>query len=273
MNSLLQVILIAFVAGAAGTTVGGILGIIKKQPSKAYISAMLAFAAGAMLGMALFEMAPKAIDEYYGGGLIPLLVGLGLGANFVFGFDILFHKKTSRVLTMPNTDLSIQTQPYSAEKESVSDKKKFFKIGLVVFFAIILHDLPEGIAIGAVSHTSAGIWAAVSVGIVMLLHNIPEGLSIAVPLKASGMKEYKIIIIAFLAGVPTVLGAIIGHFIGGASEALLPYILAFAAGAMIYVVFSELLSTAYEYSSNKHLTTLFVIAGAVLIMVFSQLLH
>jgi len=273
MSDLMIIILIAFVAGAVGTTIGGILGIIKKNPSKAYISAMLAFAAGAMLGMALFEMAPTAADECYGGGLLPLLVGLGLGAAFVFGFDMLFHHRTQSIMTKPHVESSLVPQLNAEETETAINKRKFFKVGLVVFFAIILHDLPEGIAIGVAGHTTAGVWASLAIGIVMLLHNIPEGLSIAVPLRASGMKVKKILLISFLAGVPTVLGAVIGHFIGGASEALLPYILAFAAGAMIYVVFSELLPTAYEYSNKKHLTTLLVIVGAAMIMVFAHLLH
>jgi len=269
MNSLLQVILIAFVAGAVGTTIGGLLGIIKKKPSKAYISFMLAFAAGAMLGMALFEMAPAAADVYHNGGLIPLLVGLGLGAVFVCGFDLIFHNRASTVLKKNHSEPKLETELNKEEQQDIKDKRRLFKVGIAVFFAIMLHDLPEGIAIGGGYHVGISF----AIGIVMLLHNIPEGLSIAVPLRASGMKPYKIIIISFLAGVPAVIGAIIGFLIGGAADVLIPYVLAFAAGAMIYVVFSELLPTAYEYSKKNHLTTLLVLTGAVMIMIFAHALH
>ncbi|MCL2556511.1 MAG: ZIP family metal transporter [Firmicutes bacterium] len=258
---LLNVIFIAFVSGAVGTTIGGTLGILVKKPNKTYIASMLAFAAGAMLGMALFEMAPESAQY---GGIIPLLVGLGLGASFVYGFDLLFHKKTKDALKYNHLEINISFK----EGEAVLEKRKLFKVGLAVFFAIILHDLPEGIAIGAGYHMGIGLL----IGLVMLLHNIPEGLSIAVPLKAAGVKNFKIILIAFLAGIPTVLGAIIGYFLG-ANEMLISYTLAFAAGAMIYVVFSELLPMAYDYSKKNNLTTLLVIIGAVMIMVFAYLLH
>jgi len=264
MPVLVQVILIALVAGAVGTTLGGVLGVVVKKPSRNYIGLMLGFAAGAMLAVSLFELLPEAVEHgdeiFRGGGIVAVIVGLALGALFVFAFEPKKHdKERNDVLTDGIT---------IAQQEKEKEKKKFKRLGIAVFIAIILHDLPEGLAIGAGAH----IGSAFIFGAVLLLHNIPEGLAIAVPLKASGMKVPKVLGICFAAGLPTVLGAIIGYFMGQV-DWLLAFTFAFAAGVMLYVVFSEMLPTAFEYAQNKKLLSVAILSGAVILIVFATLLH
>jgi len=272
MPSIVRIILIAFVAGAVGTTVGGVLGIVVKKPKKNYIGCMLAFAAGAMLGMSLFEMLPEAYEHgselFAHGGLVAVLSGLVLGALFFLGFWLIKKRQeTKQQAKLLDCSLPANGMTQS-ECAAANEKRKLFSIGIIVFIAIILHDLPEGIAIGAGYHVEL----AVVLGVVMLLHNIPEGLAIAVPLKASGVSNVKIIALSFAAGFPSVFGAVIGYYLG-MHDALIAYTLAFAAGVMLFIVFAEMLPTAYEYGGKHHVTTLFILLGTVLIVVFSSFLH
>jgi len=278
MHIILQVVLIAFVAGAVGTLLGGVLGIIVKKPTKSYIGYMLGFAAGAMLAVAIFELLDEAVEHgdylFPGGGIVAVVVGLALGALFIFLLEPKKHNKTRNDELMDktvNTD-GLPSLLDKEQQERKKDQRKFKRLGIAVFIAIILHDFPEGLAIGVGAHTEAGIRAALVFGAVLLLHNIPEGLAIAVPLKASGMKTKKILGICFAAGLPTVLGAIIGYYMGYA-DWLLAFTFAFAAGVMLYVVLTEMLPTAYEYAKNKKLLSVFILLGAVILIVFATLLH
>ena len=110
-------------------------------------------------------------------------------------------------------------------------------------FAIALHNFPEGMVIGAsyASDLASGGVGSLAVAIVIGLHNVPEGMSVAVPLAAGGMKKWKATLITAATGVPTILGAMLGYFLGILSPVSLAISLSFASGAMLYVVFGELL--------------------------------
>jgi ZIP family zinc transporter len=265
---LVQVILVAIGSGVIGTLVGGIIGVVIKKPSKTYISLMLSFAAGAMLGVSLFELLPKAYNE---GGIVPALVGALLGVLFVFAIN-LFHKdekccdKSSKGLEIYAKKVCAENPEGEACKAAISasDKRKLKRMGVTIFIAMALHSLPEGLAIGAGEHLGIGL----VLGIIFFLHFVPEGLAIAVPMKASGTKTWKVLLLCAAAGLPAVVGAIIAYYVGMIS-ALLPYSLSFAAGAMLYVALSEMLPTAYNYSNRYKLISAITLIGAFLIIVFS----
>jgi len=282
MPSLVTVILIAFVAGAIGSGIGGVLGVIVKKPNKFYIACMMALAAGAMIAVSMFELLPEAYED---GGLLAALVGLVLGVGLVFLFDIITHyvKKRKKPKSQTGTGGAITLQDDSLlneEKKEPSEKRKLFKIGIAIFVAMMLHSLPEGIAIGAGYHAELGFL----LGVIMLLHYIPEGLAIAVPLKASGMKNWKTILLAVASGLPALLGAILGYFLG-MNETLVAYALSFAAGVMIFVAFAQMLPLAFKYGketesaegtkavTKKHILTLLIVAGVAVTVVFTSLLH
>ena len=282
MPSLVTVILIAFVAGAIGSGIGGVLGVIVKKPNNFYIACMMALAAGAMIAVSLFELLPEAYED---GGLLATLVGLVLGVGVVFLFDIVtyYTKKIKKAKTQSEESNAVvlkEENSLNTEKKEPAEKRKLFKVGIAIFVAMMLHSLPEGIAIGAGYHAELGIL----LGVIMLLHYIPEGLAIAVPLKASGMKNWKIILLAAASGLPALFGAILGYFLG-MNETLVAYALSFAAGVMIFVAFAQMLPLAFKYGKEaqgadgtkavqkSHILALLVVVGVVITVIFTSLLH
>ena len=104
---------------------------------------------------------------------------------------------------------------------------------------IAIHNFPEGLAIG--SGFEASIKLGYAVALAILLHDIPEGISMAVPMKSGGMSKIKAVILTLLSGVTTGIGAFFGALVGGVSNSVIGICLAFAAGAMLYIVSGELI--------------------------------
>ena len=130
---------------------------------------------------------------------------------------------------------------------------EMFIAGIIMACAIALHNLPEGMVIG-VSYTGAttvmdrsGLVMAIIIG----LHNIPEGMAVSVPLISGGMKKPRAVLVTALSGAPTIIGALIGYGLGELGPVALCLALAFAAGAMIYVVFGELIPEAFLMWRSK----------------------
>ena len=125
--------------------------------------------------------------------------------------------------------------------------------GLVLAAAVALHNMPVGMAIGATfagdaaSAGHGGVLAALIIG----LHNLPEGMSIAAPLLSGGSRPAGAIAVAAASGIPTILGALLGYSVGAMSPGLLSVSLSFAAGAMLYVVFGELLPESEDLWRHK----------------------
>lgn len=141
--------------------------------------------------------------------------------------------------------------------------------------AIALHNLPEGMVIGASYaitpdliqnlFSGSGFIMAMVIG----LHNIPEGMAVSVPLISGGMGKAKAVGLTALSGAPTVIGAVIGYALGGINQIMLMLSLGFASGAMLYVVFGELLpESILMWKSKLPALALFVgvLAGFLLVM-------
>ena len=128
--------------------------------------------------------------------------------------------------------------------------------------AIALHNVPEGMTIGASYANTKGVMegSALILAILIGLHNIPEGMAIAVPLINGGIKRRMAVLITALSGAPTILGAILGYWIGDIGPLGLALSLSFASGAMLYVVFGEILPQSILMYRSK-LPAFFVIIG------------
>lgn len=251
------IIIVTFISGVLGTGLGGLIGGIARRDSSKTVSLFLSFAGGVMLSIVCFDLIADALNPSSEDSLRFLLLtifGLFAGYITVFALNRLIDKNTNREVVHidenhPQTadDLGelIHSDHYSHHRET-GNWREMFVAGIIMACAIALHNLPEGMVIG-VSYTGAeGVMdrAGLVMAIVIGLHNIPEGMAVSVPLISGGMTRPRAVLVTALSGAPTIIGALIGYAIGGLGPEALCLALSFAAGAMIYVVFGELIPEA-----------------------------
>ncbi|MDE5562633.1 MAG: ZIP family metal transporter [Clostridiales bacterium] len=282
----LAIIIITFISGVIGTGLGGVIGAILKRDSNKIVSLLLSFAAGIMLAVVCFDLMSEPIEMMREGKLdwsTPLIVvaAVIVGYGVVYLLNYAIDKRTNHEIkhidenhpsTADDLDELIHSNHYESHK---NNKSNLFVAGLVMMTAIALHNLPEGMVIGASYAITPNIVANLFSGsgfimaIVIGLHNIPEGMAVSVPLISGGMSKTKAILLTALSGLPTVFGALIGFALGGINEIMLTLSLGFASGAMLYVVFGELLpESILMWKSKLPALSLFigVLAGFLLVM-------
>ena len=218
-----NVIIYSMYSGLA-TVGGGLLALLMKGNKRNWhIPCMLSLAAGVMGAVVLLDLVPESL-------VFTTPVGSAIG--FVVG-----------VLLMFLLDLVV---PHLHRFDIVKGANDYIKTGMFVAIGIALHNLPEGLAIGA------GFQAAPELGFVIAgaiaLHNIPEGLGMAVPLCAGGMRWSMVLLVCLLAGIFTPIGTIIGMLFLSIDEIFIGLSLALAAGAMSYIVVLELLPESWKQS-------------------------
>lgn len=282
----LAIIVITFISGVLGTGLGGLVGAVLKRDSNKIVSLLLSFAAGIMLAVVCFDLMSEPIDMMNEGLLpsyTPIIVVLAVAAGYaiVYLLNFVIDKRTNHEVkhidenhpeTADDLDELIHSDHYKSHKDSNSN---LFIAGLVMMTAIALHNLPEGMVIGASYAIEGDLIANLfsSSGFIMALviglHNVPEGMAVSVPLISGGMSKPKAVSLTALSGFPTVIGAIIGYAIGGINEMMLALSLGFASGAMLYVVFGELLpESILMWKSKLPALALFigVLAGFLLVV-------
>lgn len=286
MRILWWVILITAIAGVIGTGLGGLLGAVLQRDSTKIVSLLLAFAGGVMLAVVCFDLIPSAFRPEGAVEDMPLLLviaGVILGYGLISVLNYVIDRRTNPEVqhidaSHPHTadDLNelIHADHYHAHASRPgSGNYELFVAGIVMAFAIALHNMPEGMVIGASYAGDSGDitgGAGFLIAIVIGLHNIPEGMSVSVPLISGGMRRWKAIAITALSGVPTILGAIVGYSLGLISPVWLSLSLSFAGGAMLYVVFGELLPESFLMWKSKApgiLVLIGVLVGVVLVHV------
>ena len=231
----MQILLMTAVAGIAGMGLGALVAAVLGRTSERVMSAMLSFAGGVMIAIVGFELVPEAVEL---GGLAASAGGLVLGIAVV----MILHRLVDR--------LKISGGPLHAGAQT--GNPRLLRSGIIMLVAIALHNVPEGIAIGAAA--THDMFMGMVLAAIILLHCIPEGIAVAAPLIGGGMSRAKAVWLTALSGAPTILGGAIGMAVGGISEAALAVALAGAGGAMLYVVFSELLPQS-AHLTRSHLTT------------------
>ncbi len=244
--TLLFIILLTLATGVGGLALGGGLASLFKRESPRGASLLLSFTAGLMLCIVSFDMVPEAIEatgNYY---LTPLVLIGGFLVTYLLNCWI---------------DRSAHHDPEDGHEEHdgaghhhhpcACGHHDLHTAGIVLAAAVALHNLPIGLAIGT-SVAAEGIgYASVLAAVTIGLHNIPEGMSIAIPLLHDGSKARSAIAVSALSGLPTVAGAVIGFFVGSRAPGALAVAMSLAGGAMLYVVFFELLPEAYRQWRSK----------------------
>jgi ZIP family zinc transporter len=251
---LLWVVLVTTVAGVGGTGLGGLIGALFRRDSDRIVSLLLSFAGGVMLAVVCFDLVPNALSPAGSSVSIWLvLLGIAVGYGVVYLLNYWIDKDTNHEIkhidkshpkTADDLDELIHADHYEAHRQ-MNDRHQLFIGGITMAAAIALHNLPEGMVIGAgyASDRTADVMggAGFLMAFVIGLHNIPEGMAVSVPLIAGGMKRSKAVLITALTGAPTILGALIGYTLGIMGPIMLAMSLSFASGAMLYVVLGELL--------------------------------
>lgn len=280
------VILITAVSGVCGTGLGGVIGAALRRESDKAVSLLLAFAGGVMLAVVCFDLIPSAFQPEGATDEMPLLLivaGVLFGYFLIYVLNIAIDKYTNPEVkhidshhpkTADSLNELIHSDHYDVHKNTQGQKKhELFIAGIVMASAIALHNLPEGMIIGASYAADSGSLTDGSgfiIAIVIGLHNIPEGMSVAAPLVSGGTKPWKAVMITALSGVPTIIGAAIGYSLGLVSPVWLSLSLSFAGGAMLYVVFGELLPESFLMWKSKApgiLALIGTLVGVVLVHV------
>ena len=250
MGDIGTIIAVTAIAGVAGTGLGGCVGAMLQKNSNRVISLLLSFAGGVMLSVVCFDLIVEAIDT--GTGIFAVIASVTLGVGVTFLLNHIIDCKTSAEIphideNHPKTadDLNelIHSDHIEHHLSRKDDRMSLFVAGIVMACAIALHNVPEGMTIGASYASNDGILgsAALVLAVIIGLHNIPEGMAVSVPLITGGMSKPKAVLITAASGIPTILGALLGYVLGEIGPMGLTVSLGFASGAMLYVVFGEIL--------------------------------
>ena len=264
-----------FIAGVVGTGLGGLVGALLQKDSDRIASLLLSFAAGVMISVVCFDLVFEAIET--DAGVMVVIGAIALGVAVIYLLNYIIDIKTNSEIphideNHPKTadDLnelihSDHLEFHAANKDS---RLSLFIAGVVMATAIALHNVPEGMTIGAAYASNDAVMgsAAIVLAILIGLHNIPEGMAVSVPLIAGGMPKWKAVLITASSGVPTIIGALLGYMLGELGPLGLALSLGFASGAMLYVVFGEILPQAILMYHSKRPT--FSAIGGMLVGLF-----
>jgi ZIP family zinc transporter len=250
------IILYSMIAGTIGMGLGGVIAAAFGRGSARTSSIFLAFAAGVMTSIVFEALIPEA-NHLAGPGAVFLGLALGIGLFLLLGYIVDWVSSGrfgERVPVHETPDELFHETDFIDRNHETS----LFRAGVLMFIAIGLHNVPEGVAIGAggIANEHLGVMLAIMIA----LHNIPEGMAIAGPLVGGGVSRTKAVVLTFLAGATTVVGALIGVVIGAISDFMIGLALSIAAGAMLYAVFGEIMPQTILLRKDR-ITTATLILG------------
>ncbi|WP_411198042.1 ZIP family metal transporter [Streptococcus macedonicus] len=226
------------------------------------LDVMMGFAAGVMIAASFWSLLAPAIDYAQAGygklAWLPAAVGFLLGGFSLRLIDAL----------VPHLHLGKDV----SEAEGIQPKKNLSKTALL-FLAITIHNFPEGLAVGVTfgalasgNMTNVALIGAIGLAIGIGLQNIPEGAALSIPIRADGSSRWRAFFMGAMSAIVEPIGAVLGAALVIVMLQIIPYALAFAAGAMIFVVVEELIPES-QNNGNTDIATLGLMVGFVIMMV------
>lgn len=238
-----------------------------KSINQKVIDAMLGFAAGVMIAASIFSLILPSLEfaEQFNPGIHPIIIvviGFILGAAFIFLLDIF----------TPHIHLF---------EEKSEGPKTSLKRSMLLFLAVTIHNIPEGLAVGialgavniATNFEQAELLlaSAMALAVGISIQNFPEGACVTLPLHCDGMSKKKAFMFGQASSIVEPIAIVLGVILIQLMQPILPIALSFAAGAMFYVVIEELIPESQKHS-NTNLATIFTLFGFLVMMVLDIML-
>ncbi len=244
----MELVLLTALGVGGATIIGALVGFGFKNISHKFSDIVLSFAAGVMLAAAVLGLIIPSLD--YGGkyGILITVAGIFCGAICLNLIDKLvphLHKLAG-----------VETETHNNAKLS--------KVLLFVM-AIAIHNLPEGIAAGVGFGSGDNSQALIIAGGIAL-QNIPEGMVIIAPMLAAGISPCRTFILAMITGLVEVVGTLLGYFAVSISAVVLPFVLAFAGGTMLYVISDEMIPETHAHGSERGATYALLVGFCIMLV-------
>ena len=233
------IVLLTAVGVGGATVIGALIGFAFKELSLKFSNTIVSFAAGIMLSAAVLGLILPAVE--YGGNLGVFIAVMGI---LVGGVCI---NLSDRLVPHIHKLVGLDSDGMNGKTRGV----------LLFVIAIGIHNLPEGIAAG-VGFGAGDVGNAILIASGIALHNIPEGMVIIAPMLASGISPKRTFVCATVTGIAEVVGTLIGYFAVSVASVILPFALAFAGGAMLFVISEEMIPECHSSSEECKVTYAFL---------------
>jgi len=245
MNNIGMSFLLTFIAGFS-TMIGTILIFFKVKNINKFICSCLAFASGVMFIISITDLIPESLtllSTKYNGIFIALICFIFVILGIIISMIIDYY--------LPN--------------DKIYEDSLLYRVGIISMLAIILHNIPEGIATFIAGNSNTDL--AISLTIAIALHNIPEGISIAIPIYYATKNKFKAFFYTLVSSLSEPFGALLAYlFLSNfVTDAFLGILFAIIAGIMMQIALCELLPTSKKYNYKK-LTTIFFIIGIIFML-------
>ena len=267
VTTISTVLLITTATGLA-TGIGALPVFVRTKVSHRVYDASLGLAAGIMFAASVFALIIPGMEE---GGLRPVMAGVFLG-----GFGLLLanrliphiHEWYQEEVGHGGVSVADVDESLAA---AAADRAGKLRRAVLVGSAITLHNAPEGLAMG-VAFASGFEDVALVLAVVIGLQNIPDGFAFAIPMSDTGMSNWKVLLWTTLSGtVPQVVMSVFGFYVVELATGIFPIAAGFAAGAMMAVVFREMIPTSHGHGYADAATAAFLVGFALLVVVDSVL--